>query len=184
MKLNLGSGPKRVKGYLNVDALEWDGLVDIVWDLTEIPYSFVKEPIEEIVAVEVLEHISFRDMFNVLKEWHRILEKGGKLHIQVPDIGKMCKYYANDQICECVPHKAASYDKFKAQEGCWECGGKGMINPDRWYFAFVGAQKHIPHDIHKNVFNKVSLKKHLVEIGFKNIEFKEHIYKLIVNCEK
>lgn len=183
-KINLGSGKKLRKGWINIDGLPYDG-IDYEWDLVHIPYPFLDkiQPIEEIEAIEVLEHISWRDSLKVVKEWYNILETGGRLTIQVPDCGKMMEMYVNKEICDCVPHKASSWEGFKPDSDCYNCKGKAKVNPTRWLFSFTGAQKH-GYDTHKNTFTKESLKSLLIQAGFMNIKFTDNIYKLIVVCKK
>jgi len=183
-KYNFGGGPRRTKGFINVDALPWNGITDIVWDLTNIPYAFVTKPVDEIMAIEFLEHISFRDTLRVLKEWYRILRMGGKLTIQVPDGGKMMEYYVKGLVCDCVPHKVQRKKDFKADPNCWICGGKAKVNTRRWLYSFTGAQKHFPHDIHKNIFTKEILERDLRDAGFKKLKWKDNLYKLTVVCYK
>jgi predicted SAM-dependent methyltransferase len=95
MKINLGSHNKRIEGFVNVDGLDLPN-VDVIHDLTLFPYPFEDNSAEEIYICEVLEHISFRKTAFVLRECKRILAHGGKLTIQVPDIGAMCEMYAHD----------------------------------------------------------------------------------------
>ncbi len=182
-KLSLGAGPRKIEGFTNVDALEWSGNTDIVHDLTNYPYPFREDEIEEISMVEVLEHISFRHTINVLRECHRILKPGGKFKVQVPDCGKAMEYYVNGQVCECVPHKAKSWDEFGPDKECWNCGGKGKINPVRWLYSFTGAQKH-EFDAHLNMFTKDSLEKALRDVGFDDLDFQDNVFKLIVTSKK
>lgn len=183
VKYNLGSARQRLKGFTTVDALDWDGNTDIFWNLTKTPYEFVKEPVDEILAMEVLEHISFRDTDRVLAEWYRILKPGGKIHIQVPDCGKMMEMYVKKQVCQCVPHKAKDWDSYHADPKCWDCKGKAKVAPTRWLFSFTGAQKH-QFDKHLSIFTKESLETKLRQAGFSKIEFKPNIYKLTVTCFK
>jgi predicted SAM-dependent methyltransferase len=184
MKYNFGCGKKSMNGYVNVDSLNQVGNVDLVHDLTEVPYPFAKSnEAEEITSVEFLEHISFRDIDKLLAEWYRILMPGGKLKAQVPDCGKAMEYYVNKQVCDCVPHKADSVEGFKANPDCQKCQGRAKINPIRWIYTFTGAQKH-EFDVHRNHFTKESMEKELKTAGFTNIVFKEHIHKLIVEATK
>jgi len=182
VKYNFGSANKIIDGFYNVDIVNMSG-VDIVWDLTKTPYPFVKEPVDEIIAQEFLEHIPLAKTEKVLREWYRILKSGGKATIQVPDIGKMCEMYVNGEICECVPHKAPTKEGYKPNPNCWQCGGKGKINPTRWLYAFTGTQKH-KYEYHHNVFTKELLEKALKKAGFRNIEFKPSLYKLIAIVRK
>lgn len=181
-KLNVGSGWKRMPGFVNLDVLEWDGNTDIVQDLSDIPWPFESGQIEEIVCCEVLEHVGFRVLPEILNEMYRVMDKGGRLHVQVPDCGRMMEYYVDKKICRCVPHKDAG-DGFHPDPACPDCGGKAIINPVRWQMAFTGAQKH-GFDTHKNVFTRESLEEALRTARFHRFEYEEHIYKIKVNCWK
>ncbi|HBX15884.1 MAG: hypothetical protein UV20_C0009G0040 [Candidatus Magasanikbacteria bacterium GW2011_GWA2_42_32] len=182
MKLNIGSHNKRIDGYLNVDALDLPN-VDIRHYLNLFPYPFEDNLTDEILMMECLEHLSFKITENVLKELYRILTPGGILKLQVPDIGAMCEMYVKNEICFCVPRKAANMAEYKAHSNCRHCGGIAKIHPDRWRVAFSGAQKH-PFDNHLAHFTKEILTLNLLNAGFINFEFKDNIYKLIVEAKK
>lgn len=183
IKLNIGSGRNKYEGFLNVDIQDWDGNTDIIQDLTKVPYQFEGDSVSEIISLETLEHISFKQTFQVVKEWHRILKPGGKAIIQVPDCGKAMEYYVNRQICDCVPHKGSSMEDFKAKEDCEKCNGRAKINPVRWLYSFTGAQKHA-YDAHLNIFTEERMGELLRQVGFTFIEFKPHLFKLIVEVTK
>lgn len=186
LKFNFGGGPKKIEGYISVDAMGWEGITDIVWDLTNVPYEFARmNSVDEIIAIEMLEHISFRHTLQVLKEWYRILKDGGKLIIQVPDCGEMMKMYVNNEVCDCVKHKPKNDEDVKGLKDCWSCGGKARVNPERFLFAFTGAQKH-SFDVHRNIFTKETMKDCLKEAGFEKVEIKNDKYnwKIIVNAYK
>lgn len=165
MKLNLGSNSKKENGYLNVDALKLPN-VDFVHDLTSFPYPWGDETVSDVLLVEVLEHISFRYTQQVLKEIYRILEQGGRLHVQVPDCGSMMRAYVHGEICDCVEHKPIDDTEGYGKPLCPKCHGKAIVNPNRWLYAFLGAQKHFPHDVHKNIFTAERLGNLLDEAGF------------------
>lgn len=208
MKLNIGSNNIRIEGYLNLDGLDLEN-VDAVGELNLSPYIlkikpenlykfgesiisyplvgegnyiFVENSVDEILAIEFLEHISFRHTDLALGEWRRILKRGGKIHIQVPDCGKAMEYYVNNQICECVPHKGTNEQQV-ADPACFRCSGKAKINPQRWLYSFTGAQKH-QFDSHLNIFTKERLEQALVRNGFKEIQFKDDKFKLKVTAIK
>lgn len=180
IKLNIGSHSKRIQGFINVDILELEN-VDIVHDLTKLPWPFENNSIEEILAQEFFEHIGWRFTQDIIGECYRILKPNGKLKIQVPDIEAMCRMI--DLQCFCVPRKAEKYEDYKADPNCFTCNGKAKIHPERWLFAFVGVQKH-PYDLHRNIFIYDSLKFYLEKAGFLNIIRYPNIYKLIVEAEK
>lgn len=187
MKLNIGSHNVRVDGFKNVDIFALEN-VDIVMDITEVPWVgrtpdgkvpeetgtvftgvFMNDSVDEILMVEVLEHLSFHDTVKVLTEIYRVLKPGGKLHIQVPDCGSMMEMYVRKQIGEDIPHKPKSVEEVMYMR---ELTGK-KVNPRRWLMAFCGAQKYGVPDIHKNIFTKEIMQDNLEEAGFEHIDFKE-----------
>lgn len=202
MRLNIGSHNIKLEGFLNVDILPLEN-VDIICDITRTPWYFSDNnetnrvllqedqevpantiednSVDEIVMVEVLEHISFHDTAKVLREIYRVLKPGGKLHIQVPAIDEMMKNWVNGEICTCIPHKVASKEPPKADPKCFQCEGRGKVNPRRWLMAFCGAQKDYGYgilpDIHKNIFTKEILEDNLMDAGFSKIVFKDDPFK-------
>lgn len=80
-KLNLGCGTDIKPDYVNLDVAALDG-VDIIHDLESFPYPFEDNTFEEIVAINVLEHLP--DTIKVLEELWRIGRPGAKVIIRVP----------------------------------------------------------------------------------------------------
>lgn len=83
-KLNLGCGFDKRSGYLNVDfqAFHEPDLVADVRHLPMLPDGYYAE----IVAQDVLEHLTRADVEVALAEWGRKLEVGGRLVLRVPDV--------------------------------------------------------------------------------------------------
>jgi hypothetical protein len=83
-RLNVGCGWDRRDGYLNVDLQEFHepDLVGDARDLRELPSGHF----EEILAIDVLEHLPRTDCAVALAEWWRLLVDGGRLMLQVPDV--------------------------------------------------------------------------------------------------
>lgn len=83
-RVNLGCGFDRRDGYLNVDFQDFHDpdLVADVRDLSALPDSYF----DEVMAIDVLEHLPRGDTEIALREWHRILAPGGTLRLQTPDI--------------------------------------------------------------------------------------------------
>jgi SAM-dependent methyltransferase len=80
-KLNLGCGADIKPGWINLDSAALPG-VDVVHDIEKLPLPFPDEEFEEILAQDMLEHLT--DYVPVLRDLHRILKKGGTLAIRVP----------------------------------------------------------------------------------------------------
>ena len=80
-KLNLGCQDSVLKGYVNLDIWEYKG-VDVVWDLEKTPLPFEDNTFDEILASNVLEHIT--NLVELMKELHRITKNKGIIKISVP----------------------------------------------------------------------------------------------------
>ena len=85
MKLNLGSGSKILKGYVNVDKFQYYN-PDVIHDLEKFPYPFKDSSVDEILLSHVLEHIGQNpDIFNnIIKEFYRICKNNAIIDIRVP----------------------------------------------------------------------------------------------------
>lgn len=180
-RVHLGCADKIMPGYVNCDSRSLPG-VDKVFDMETFPWPFDSGTVGYILTMETLEHLSWRVQEKVFAEIYRILDVGGRISIQVPDIGQMCMDYVNGTICDCVPHKAAD-DGFKAKADCPKCAGLARVNPTRWVMAFCGAQKH-PWDVHKTMFTKEYIEELTAKSGLKVVKYDAHPYKIKVLIEK
>jgi SAM-dependent methyltransferase len=88
-KLNLGCGTDIRPGWVNLDIAALNG-VDVVHDVNKTPYPFPDDTFDEIVAQDILEHVS--DLGAVMMELHRILKPGGHVKIQVPHFSSRNNY--------------------------------------------------------------------------------------------
>jgi len=90
MKLNIGCGKKYEIGYCNIDLYE-----TLVADklMSAMDLQFEDNCSEEIKAIHLLEHLSFFEAIYALSEFFRVLEPGGKLIIETPDLKKACQHY-------------------------------------------------------------------------------------------
>lgn len=97
MKLNLGCGEDIKEGFVNIDIRQLPG-VDLCMDITHIPDSKVaNETVDEINAYDVLEHFSFIQTTDVLKNWISKLKKGGIIIVRTPDLQKiLTRFLAGD----------------------------------------------------------------------------------------
>ena len=79
LKLNLGSGLRKLEGYVNIDK-SLNASPDDVINLEEgfIPYGGV----DEILATHILEHI--QNIIPLMNECFRVLKEGGRMIIEVP----------------------------------------------------------------------------------------------------
>ncbi len=103
-KLNLGCGKDIRDGYINVDIDDKHG-PDIVHDLNVFPWPWDDNSIEQIMALDILEHVD--DLVQVMDEMQRVIQSEGVLYIRGP---------SPDFIWDDVTHKRAfklmSFDHF------------------------------------------------------------------------
>lgn len=82
LKLNIGSGRRRLPGFLNVDNNENAGDVGVVHDLDSFPWPFEDSSVQEIVMDHALEHLE--DTISVILELYRICANGATVTIRTP----------------------------------------------------------------------------------------------------
>ena len=94
MMLNLGCGKDIKKGFVNIDSFEHSNhKLDIKTDLAKkIPVT--SNSADFAYSAHFLEHLDWIKADFFLKEVLRVLKKGGKLRILVPDYEKIFKNYA------------------------------------------------------------------------------------------
>lgn len=81
LRLNLGSGERRLPGYVNVDCVPLAG-VDILADLNEPFAELPDNSVDAVYARHTLEHID--RLTDLLAEIHRVTRPGGQIEIIVP----------------------------------------------------------------------------------------------------
>jgi len=83
LKLNIGCGNDCPNYFINVDIRE-DTPADIICDVRKLPFDDGR--FQHIESHDVLEHISHRETYQTLKEWFRVLKKGGTFRFIVPNL--------------------------------------------------------------------------------------------------
>ena len=78
-RLHLGCGKHPKPMYTNVDKYKLDG-VDVVWDLDEFPWPWDTESHDEIVGVDIIEHVV--NAVGFMNECARILKPSGILNLR------------------------------------------------------------------------------------------------------
>jgi len=81
ISLDLGCGARKTAGAIGVDCCRLPG-VDVITDLTRIPYPFAKDSVDLVHLNHVLEHMD--SPVNVLAEVWRVCKTGAEVHIRVP----------------------------------------------------------------------------------------------------
>ena len=91
MKLHLGCGWKKRKGYVNIDKRE-EVRPDQICDIVGLAYP--DDSIEEIYISHVLEHLRKSWGDGVVKRFYKWLKPGGKLYIAVPNLTTVAMFIA------------------------------------------------------------------------------------------
>ena len=103
MKLHLGCGDKNLDGYVHVDARKFDHVEYVTDDLSNLS-MFEDDSVDEIYACHLLEHFTRIeiDEGTILKEWFRVLKKGGILRIAVPNFEAIVEEYLSSKNLDIV----------------------------------------------------------------------------------
>jgi len=80
-RLNVGCGHDVRPGWVNLDSAVLPG-VDVVHNLSALPWPFPSSSFDEIIMINVLEHLE--DTVRNMEELHRISAPGARLTIRVP----------------------------------------------------------------------------------------------------
>lgn len=93
-KLNIGSGTNVLAGWLCTDVMPQ---VPSVFAMNaRAPFPFTANAFDYVVSEHMIEHLSFRDGFAMLRECHRVLKPGGRIRIATPDLHRFVGLFAPD----------------------------------------------------------------------------------------
>ncbi|HUI27884.1 MAG TPA: hypothetical protein VL403_17515 [Candidatus Kryptonia bacterium] len=81
IKLHLGCGKNKLSGFVGVDIAALPG-VDVVHDLSKLPWPFGDDSVSEVVMLNILEHLP--DTVATLTEVWRITQANAAVRILVP----------------------------------------------------------------------------------------------------
>ena len=151
-KLHLGSGPRRVPGWLNVDIAKSNCDVDLCSGL--LPWR--SSSFEVVVSQHFIEHVELEEeLIPLLKELGRVLRPGGEIWLSCPDIEKLCRSYIDYRMTDLLEDRAKRWLAFSLGE-----------------VPTVHLINHLFHQDgeHKNLFDFELLEWTLKKAGFVNIE--------------
>lgn len=139
MRLNIGAGGTKKDGFVSVDA--FNNKADIIKPADNT--GFGEESIDEIFSSHMLEHIDRSELIPTLKHWHKILKKGSRVVVLVPN----AELYLIEWI------EAANRGDYKHLQ---EWGTRWIMG---WEGKGVGMY-------HTNLFHPKTLELAFVEAGF------------------
>lgn len=161
--LNIGAGPRPIHPQ-HLAVMEKEAPLS-EWTLAD---KYIKEPgttamdasslpykdgeVDVIYSSHLLEHMSLKEVFLVLREWYRTLKPEGKIIINVPDLE-----WAAQALLGMMPRKHPTLEYKKSE----------LFNtPERIMEVLYGNQDH-EGEFHKSGFTAVSLEKLLENVGFR-----------------
>jgi predicted SAM-dependent methyltransferase len=139
--INIGSGTTNIDGCLNLDVRQLPN-VDFVVDLEKAELPFPDNFFATIYAIDVIEHITYRKVKQLIKELHRVLDKGGRLVVRSPDMELIARYVLDR--------------RFPGVHG-------DLFETMSWY---IYGEQDYPENVHKSAFTKETLKQLLEGAGF------------------
>ena len=81
--LNLGAGNEIIGDAINHDLIKHRPEIAIAWDLENLPWPWLDNSFDQIVAKSVLEHLKLT-LIESLDECWRILRPGGQVFVKLP----------------------------------------------------------------------------------------------------
>lgn len=97
MKLNLGCGSKLIDGFENIDHTQLHPDVTVA-DIRDIGSLYEQNSIEEIRMIHVIEHFFKDEARDLLTQCFDILQFGGKIVIETPNLRKICEGYITKEL--------------------------------------------------------------------------------------
>ncbi len=182
VRLNLGSGPHTIRGWINVDkswspqvqrrprlrrllgglrvtgppqlAEGWQGVIARMNVTRRFPWT--AESVDAIYASHFLEHLTRTEADAVLERCHRALRPGGIIRLAMPDLAHGARKYLN----------------------ALEAGDEGAADRFVEFLGFVPELSgnilrrvalRVLHRPHQWMYDQVSLTRKLQRVGFRNV---------------
>lgn len=164
MKVEIGAGARKRPGWIAVDLNP--KYADVEGDALHLPFG--DGEVDQLRAVDVLEHVSYRETGKALKEWARVLRSGGTLFVQVPDAETIFQWFVthNDKLRTttepCTPLEGATWRLLGGHDdGTYADASKG----DDWRW-----------NAHYSLWSKLALAEalHLADFDVLGIEVNGH----------
>jgi SAM-dependent methyltransferase len=171
VRLELGSGPHGEPGYTHVDAVK-TGNVDIEADVRNLSW-LSDSSVDEIYSAQTVEHFSYTEVLDVLREWYRVLKPGAKITIKMPDLDFLCRAYV-EGIHSTEEIMIAIFGGFSDHPGGpdgWEkisgnpCWTRGYIRDGE----IKSPGKYTEWGAHKALYTFESFKVRMEKAGFQNV---------------
>lgn len=130
-------------------------VVDIKANVLDLS-MFLDDSVDEILNVNLIDHLKFQDVAGALKEWHRVLKPKGKLIIDVGDAIGNAKMLL----------KAKTRDEIEWALRLQYCHSRDKYDSHHWGFF----PKYMNMILKENGFNPVWSKKNYIKHVYPNFQ--------------
>jgi predicted SAM-dependent methyltransferase len=159
LKLHLGCGKCFIPGFTHIDVADFPH-IDYKLDLRDLP-TFSDESAELIYCSHALEYFEAAEAPQVLREWYRVLHRGGVLRLAVPDFEALVEVYRRYRDLSLI------------------------LGPLYGKVGIRGAPQQVIY--HKTVYDFSSLERVLENVGFRNVrryDWRQTIHKDYDDCSQ
>ena len=145
--LEIGPGPRRIQGFETLNVVGGRN-VDFIWD-ADRHLPFRTGTFRLIYASHILEHIPWYRTDEVLREWVRLLQPGGRLELWVPDGLKICRAFVAAEDAGSEDFRGDQWYRFNPEEDpcLWAAGrvfsygdGNGTKGHFNWHLALFSPR--------------------------------------------
>ena len=98
INLHLGCGKRNIPGFINIDKANYKH-IHYTRNVDNLSI-FKNNSVDMIYASHVLEYFDIHETKKVLREWKRVLKKGGLLRLSVPNIQALIQVYKKTKNIE------------------------------------------------------------------------------------
>lgn len=128
LKLHLGCGENYLDGYVNIDyppsehTVQKKRVADQFSDISQL--KFDRGAVSEVRLHHVFEHFRRPQISAMVVCWNRWLNFGGRVHIEVPDLGRMARAFLNP-FASTKERAVAERHLFGSHEAAWAAHYEG-----------------------------------------------------------
>lgn len=160
-KLEIGCGQRPTPGYIHNDVNAFEG-VDIVGMPWEI--DFAENSLDEVLALGVVEHLTYSQVTDTFNNIWRMLEPGGAFYFDVPDTPVWCRYVVDHFEGKPIPfdidHVFATlygWQRWPGDEhksGWWRARLEDELRKCKFVDQSYGVELMLDKGIVRNRFNR------------------------------
>jgi predicted SAM-dependent methyltransferase len=93
-KLQLGTGGNVRDGWLNTDIHDFKGTGEVVYLDAREPFPLPDASFDVVYSEHMLEHLTYADGLQCLRECYRVLRPGGRIRVATPSLERLMQLYA------------------------------------------------------------------------------------------